>query len=58
MKEIIDIREWLLPIDGRDINCNIDHVTAQLVRSHVNRRCVRRDIDLAGNIEQERFFNI
>jgi len=44
-------------IDARNIDDDVDHVAAQLVRLHVHRGAVRRHIDLAHHVDQKRLFN-
>lgn len=45
------------PIDAGNIDDDVNHVTAQLVRLHVHRTAVRGDVDLTDHVEQERLFN-
>ena len=45
------------PVYAGDVDDEVDHITAELVGLHVDRRAVGGDVDLAHNIEQERFLD-
>lgn len=46
---------WLAhsPIDAGDVNDHVDHVAAQFIRLHVDRRAVCGDVDLTHHIKQK-----
>lgn len=46
-----------IPVYTGQIHYHINHITAQLVALHINRRTVRGDIDLRDNIEEEGFLD-
>ena len=47
----------VLPVNARDVDDDVDHVAAQLVALHVDRRGVRRDVDLGHDVEEEGLLN-
>ena len=46
-----------LPVDTRNVDNDIDHVTAYFVRLHVNRGIVRGNVNFADDVKEERFLN-
>ena len=45
------------PVDTGDVNDDINHVAAQLVRLHVYWTAVSGDVDLADHVEQKSLFD-
>lgn len=46
-----------LPVDTGDVDDNVDHVAAQLVRLHIHRAAVCGDVNLTDHVEQEGLLN-
>ena len=44
----------LSPVDAGEVDDDVDHVAAELVRLHVHRRRVGGDVDLGDDVEQKR----
>lgn len=49
---------YILPIDAGDVNHHINHVTAQLIRLHVNWTAVRSNVNLTDHIKHEGLLDI
>lgn len=46
-----------IPVYARNVHHDVDHVAAQLVALHVNRRRVGCDVDFGYDVEKERLLD-
>lgn len=46
-----------LPVQIRNIDNTVNHLTSKFIRLNIDRRSISRNIDLTKYIEQERFLN-
>lgn len=47
----------ILPVNARDVDYRINHVTAQLIRGHVHGTAVCSNVNLTNHIKQEGLLN-